>query len=184
MKNYGQIISKLRKQANLTQKQLGEKLNVSYQAISKWENNLSEPDLETIEKICDIFNITISSFFEMANNSDTTNAKNNSDATSAKNNIETPINEVPINSKQSLKINPAYLSIGLAFIIIVLSLFAFLLPVNLSSNKIYELVNPAVFCITAEGENTKQAGSGFFINNKGLAVTNYHVIDNCTKGEI
>ena len=71
LKKYGQVIAKLRKQQNLTQEQLGKKLNVSYQAVSKWENGLSEPDLQTIEEITKIFNITISDFFAMANKEET-----------------------------------------------------------------------------------------------------------------
>lgn len=63
MRNYGKLIAKLRKQKGLTQEQLGKKLNVSYQAVSKWENNQSEPSLETIEKLADVFGITISQFF-------------------------------------------------------------------------------------------------------------------------
>lgn len=72
MKKYGQVIAKLRKQNGFTQEQLGKILNVSSQAISKWENNQSEPDLATIEKITEIFNIKISDFFDMANSEETT----------------------------------------------------------------------------------------------------------------
>ena len=56
---YGNKITQLRKAANMTQGQLGELLNVSPQAISKWEHNLSEPDLTTMKKISTIFNISL-----------------------------------------------------------------------------------------------------------------------------
>ena len=36
--NMGQIIKRLRKEQNLTQEELAEQLNISAQAISKWEN--------------------------------------------------------------------------------------------------------------------------------------------------
>ena len=39
MKQYGKIIAQLRKENNLTQAELGAKLNVTYQADSKWEND-------------------------------------------------------------------------------------------------------------------------------------------------
>ena len=68
MKKYGHIIAKLRKSQGLTQEQLGAKLNVSYQAVSKWEHDLSEPDLETIKKLSNIFNISIADFFDMIDN--------------------------------------------------------------------------------------------------------------------
>ena len=70
MKKYGHIISELRKKKGLTQEQLGKKLNVSYQAVSKWENNLSEPDLETLEKLTDVFEISMSEFFAMSKDND------------------------------------------------------------------------------------------------------------------
>lgn len=63
MKDYGSVILKHRKVNNLTQKELAEKLFVTPQAISKWEKNLSEPDLDTIRKLADLFNISIDDFF-------------------------------------------------------------------------------------------------------------------------
>lgn len=61
--NYGQKIINLRKAANMTQAELGEKLNVTSQAVSKWENGISEPDLETIHKMCALFNVSPNDFF-------------------------------------------------------------------------------------------------------------------------
>ena len=63
--DYGQRIAQLRKNANLTQAQLGEKLNVSAQAVSKWENSQSEPDLTTMRKMCALFGISTDVFFEI-----------------------------------------------------------------------------------------------------------------------
>ena len=54
---YGQKITELRKSKNMTQSQLGEVLCVSPQAVSKWEHDMAEPDLATIKKICNIFNV-------------------------------------------------------------------------------------------------------------------------------
>ncbi|MGN1103777.1 MAG: InlB B-repeat-containing protein [Candidatus Coproplasma sp.] len=47
---------------------------------------------------------------------------------------------------------------------------------SLTANQIYEKVNPSVFYIEVDTADGKQAGSGFFIDSKGTAVTNYHVI--------
>lgn len=58
MEQLGEKIASLRKQHGLTQAQLGEKLNVTSQAVSKWEKGLSEPDFQTAQKICDLFGIT------------------------------------------------------------------------------------------------------------------------------
>ncbi len=68
--NYGQKIAQLRKDANLTQAQLGKQLNVSAQAVSKWEHSQAEPDLTTICKLCALFDISTDDFLESATKSD------------------------------------------------------------------------------------------------------------------
>lgn len=55
----GTKITELRKQNNLTQDQLGKELNISAQAVSKWERNLSEPDLYAIKAMSNIFHVSI-----------------------------------------------------------------------------------------------------------------------------
>ena len=61
---YGQKIIQLRKTAQVTQSQLGDYLNVSAQAVSKWERDCAEPDLVTVKKICEFFKISVGEFFE------------------------------------------------------------------------------------------------------------------------
>ena len=51
-------IRKLRKDNNMTQEDLAEKLNVSRQTISKWETNIAIPDADNIIAISKLFNIT------------------------------------------------------------------------------------------------------------------------------
>ena len=60
----GEKIKLLRKSKNLTQNELGKLLNVSFQAVSKWEKNVSQPDIETIKKICEIFEINVDNFLK------------------------------------------------------------------------------------------------------------------------
>ena len=55
----GKFIKKLRKDNNLTQQDLAEKLSVTYQAVSKWENGKSITDISTLKLISDIFNVNI-----------------------------------------------------------------------------------------------------------------------------
>ena len=50
---------KIRKDNNLTQKELADKLGVTYQAVSKWENGLNIPDIGIIKEISKIYNIEI-----------------------------------------------------------------------------------------------------------------------------
>lgn len=47
----GKQIKKLREQKNLTQEQLAEQLHVTRQAVSNWENEKTQPDVETLHKI-------------------------------------------------------------------------------------------------------------------------------------
>lgn len=55
----GKKLSILRKQANLTQEELADKLNVSRQAITKWENDTGLPELDNIKKLSSMFNISV-----------------------------------------------------------------------------------------------------------------------------
>lgn len=61
--NLGKTIQTLRKEKNLTQNELAEKLFVSYQAISQWENGNTNPDITIIPNIADVFGITIDELF-------------------------------------------------------------------------------------------------------------------------
>ncbi|MBE6156292.1 MAG: helix-turn-helix domain-containing protein [Firmicutes bacterium] len=54
----GTIISKLRKEKGLTQKDLADKLNISDKAISRWETGGSSPDMDMIFRISKIFKIS------------------------------------------------------------------------------------------------------------------------------
>jgi transcriptional regulator with XRE-family HTH domain len=47
----GKNIKAFREQKNLTQEQLAEQLNVTRQAVSGWENEKTQPDVETLHKI-------------------------------------------------------------------------------------------------------------------------------------
>ena len=72
MKDYGAKIAELRTERKMTQAELGAMLNVTSQAVSKWENGLSEPDMESIRKLCEIFEITFDEFFGADHKTETT----------------------------------------------------------------------------------------------------------------
>lgn len=63
METIGKKIKNLRKNKNLTQEQLAEILGVSSQAVSKWENCISMPDIELLPIIARYFGITMDEFF-------------------------------------------------------------------------------------------------------------------------
>ena len=55
----GENIARNRKKLGLTQEELAEKMNVSGQAVSKWENDLSYPDVETMKRLAALFGCTL-----------------------------------------------------------------------------------------------------------------------------
>jgi len=59
MNIFSQRLKEIRKQKNLTQENLAEVLNVSSQAVSKWECGTSYPDLEVLSKISNCLNVSI-----------------------------------------------------------------------------------------------------------------------------
>ena len=54
----GHYIQHLRKAAGMTQKDLAEKLNISFQAVSKWENGDALPDTGILLDLCDLLGTT------------------------------------------------------------------------------------------------------------------------------
>ena len=57
---FGKFIKKLRKEKGITQKELGEKLNITDKAISKWERGLSFPDITMLNILAEFFEIDVS----------------------------------------------------------------------------------------------------------------------------
>ena len=55
----GKKIHQFRKLSGISQEQLAEKLNVSRQTISKWETGATLPDIQSIVKFCNIFQVTL-----------------------------------------------------------------------------------------------------------------------------
>lgn len=59
MKSIGETIANLRKQKGMTQSELAEKMNVTDKAVSKWERDLSCPDINTISKLADVLDVSV-----------------------------------------------------------------------------------------------------------------------------
>ncbi|AEE17979.1 helix-turn-helix domain-containing protein [Treponema brennaborense] len=55
----GKKIAELRKAKGLTQDELSEQLNVSPQAVSKWENDVSYPDITLLPKLAAVLGVTV-----------------------------------------------------------------------------------------------------------------------------
>jgi transcriptional regulator with XRE-family HTH domain len=57
--SFGQRLKQARKEAKLTQEQVAKRLGLDYSTISKYENNHSEPDNETLAKMAEIYNVKV-----------------------------------------------------------------------------------------------------------------------------
>lgn len=53
------LLTEYRKKASLTQKQVGESIGISAQAVSKWENGQSEPDIDTLCKLAELYGVSV-----------------------------------------------------------------------------------------------------------------------------
>ena len=59
MNEVGKRITQLRKDRNMTQMELADKLGISYQAVSNWERGSSMPDISKLPELAELFNISI-----------------------------------------------------------------------------------------------------------------------------
>ncbi len=57
--NLGRIICRKRRDMGITQQELAERLHISFQAVSKWENGGAYPDIELLPKLAGIFGTTV-----------------------------------------------------------------------------------------------------------------------------
>jgi len=60
----GEKIKELRKKRGVTQEQLAENLGVSFQAVSKWENNIAYPDIALVPALASFFEVTTDYLFD------------------------------------------------------------------------------------------------------------------------
>lgn len=63
-KTIGKKLYELRKQTGFTQDYVAERLGVSAQAVSKWENDIACPDIMTLPNIANLYGITIDELFK------------------------------------------------------------------------------------------------------------------------
>ena len=108
----GEKIQTLRKQYNLPQEQLADRLSVSRQAISKWEQGDCLPDIDNIIKLSDIFNVTTDYLLK--------NGHSAVDSTATQN---TPVDDVADDTKPRRVVSNKNIVWGIAFIIFFLAQF-------------------------------------------------------------
>ena len=55
----GNFIMEKRKELGMTQQQLADKLNVSFQAVSKWENGTTYPNIEILRDLAIVLEVSV-----------------------------------------------------------------------------------------------------------------------------
>lgn len=58
-KSMGELISGLRKEKGMTQRELAEQMNVTDKAVSKWERDLSCPDINSLPRLAEVLGISV-----------------------------------------------------------------------------------------------------------------------------
>ncbi len=130
----GKFISKLRKEKGLTQSDLAEKMNVSTNAVSKWERGLSFPDVSLYKNLCKELDISIE---ELINGERDNSEKSKEEA------IIKTLNEKDKIKKKSRKVLIILSTIFLSIIVLLVICYIYL-RVNLISNSEYlyeEVIN-------------------------------------------
>ena len=59
MENIGKNIAELRKENNMTQLELADRMGISFQAVSNWERGNSMPDISKLPELADLFSVTV-----------------------------------------------------------------------------------------------------------------------------
>ena len=59
MQNIGKNIKTVREEKHMTQDQLAEQLHVTRQTVSNWENGKTEPDVDTLTRIAEVFDLSV-----------------------------------------------------------------------------------------------------------------------------
>lgn len=73
---FNEKLIKLRKEMGISQEELGNKLNVARQTVSKWELGETTPEMDKLIKMSEIFNITLDELIKDKNNDENINNTN------------------------------------------------------------------------------------------------------------
>lgn len=63
------MVAELRRQSGMTQLELAEKMGVTDKAVSKWERDLSFPDINSVPKLAEIFGVSVDELMQVKTNS-------------------------------------------------------------------------------------------------------------------
>ncbi len=63
--SFGDMVAALRKEKGMTQLELAEKMGVTDKAVSKWERDLSFPDVSSIPRLAELFDISVDQLMQV-----------------------------------------------------------------------------------------------------------------------
>ena len=201
----GDKIRQLRKLNHMSQEELAEKLDVSRQSISIWENNQTQPSIENIVVLSKLLGVSTDEL--LSAETPATELSESRCATVAPVKIPTSeINSAPNITAPSAVVrdsntNPPTQTKRRKSLLIAIPILALLLIIGgaaiwlltnglsgsdneLSAEEIYNKISPSVVEIYAESATESSTGTGFFLDDKGTVVTNYHVIEDCQTAKI
>lgn len=78
---FGRMISSLRKEKGMTQLELAEKMGVTDKAVSKWERDLSFPDINSIPKLAELFEVSVDELMQVKSETKDNIGKNGASVT-------------------------------------------------------------------------------------------------------
>ena len=99
-KSMGELICSLRKEKGMTQRELAEQMNVTDKAVSKWERDLSCPDINSIPKLAEILGVSVEELMQV------------------KKEAEEPVSKV----SEALEVIPKALALAMGVAVIVLTI--------------------------------------------------------------
>ena len=173
----GDNIKKYRKENNISQEALGEKLGVSRQSISLWENNQTQPSLENIVALAEIFNISTDDLLTRTKEENVEKVIVDDMSTSN----DTPKKRT--DRKFLIWILIAVCTILVAVVLLFLKPWASdsIIPIKPFSEDVDAIAEKEssvvkVLCYDHEG-NESGTGSGFILFDEQTVITNYHVME-------
>ena len=142
--NFSEKLTNLRKQKGLSQEELGEKLNVTRQTISKWELGQTSPDMAKLTEIANFFGVSVD------------------DLTNEEKEIKEPTSNTNISSSNSLNGTNTGVKTGVIILVVILVLF---LGIGIFFMVKFIAFGKGIFNRNKEIHNIIYNGSERIINN-------------------
>ena len=130
---FNEKLMELRKKEGLSQEELGYKLNVTRQTVSKWELGQTSPEMDKLVEISKLFNISVD---DLINDSELEKKSNS--------NTDPIIEDQPVVKKQGTRNNKLYVVLVGALIVVIILIIVNGVSSITSSNK-EEKSNPNIF---------------------------------------